>query len=250
MKANPTGGCALCSGLEWITIPGQGAKRCECFFQKQGQRLWMEAGIPERYQQCCFDNFDDLKPSLTKAKQIAASYSKAYPVIEEGMGLLFVGPCGVGKTHLAVSLLRELILKKQIPCLFYDYRDLIQQVQDCYAGNAQSTVTEVLAPVLKTEVLVLDELGAGKTTVWVQEKITHIINSRYNDKRVCLFTSNFLEKPTQAGEETLTDRIGVRLRSRLYEMCRLVEIQAEDYRVQIKQAQFRMIGRGSAARTD
>ena len=66
--------------------------------------------------------------------------------------------------------------------------------------------------------------------------MTHIINKRYNDKKVTLFTSNYMDIPIgSAYDETLTDRVGVRLRSRLHEMCRLLMIEGDDYRELIKQ---------------
>jgi len=66
--------------------------------------------------------------------------------------------------------------------------------------------------------------------------MTHVINKRYNDKKVTLFTSNYLDIPLGSSyDETLTDRVGVRLRSRLHEMCRQVLIEGDDFRELIKQ---------------
>ena len=154
-----------------------------------------------------------------------------YPIFEGG--LLFIGTCGVGKTHLATSVLTELI-KKGISGsgLFYDFRDLLKEIQDSYNPNTHTSELRILKPVFDAEVLVLDELGASKPTEWVQETITHIITKRYNDNKPTIFTSNYQDYtlPGSAYSETLTDRIGVRLRSRLLEMCRPVLIEGEDYR--------------------
>jgi DNA replication protein DnaC len=98
---------------------------------------------------------------------------------------------------------------------------------------------DVLRPVLDAKVLILDELGANKPTEWVRDTIAHIINCRYNDKKLTIFTSNYLNASSKPGEETLTDRIGVRLRSRLYEMCREVEIRGDDFRKGNKNAKDR-----------
>ncbi|MEJ2111871.1 MAG: hypothetical protein P8Z37_18570 [Acidobacteriota bacterium] len=97
----------------------------------------------------------------------------------------------------------------------------------------------MLQPVLEAKVLVLDELGANKPTDWVRDTISHIINCRYNDKKLTIFTSNYLDAARNHKEETLTDRIGIRLRSRLYEMCREIEIYGEDFRKVIKNAKHR-----------
>jgi DNA replication protein DnaC len=160
-------------------------------------------------------------------------FVEEYPVVD--VGLLYLGRCGVGKTHLAVAALKELI-NKGIPGLFYDFRDLLKEIQDSYNPNTHTSELKILAAVFEAEVLVLDEMGASKPTEWVQETMTHIINKRYNDKKVTLFTSNYLDIPLGSSyDETLTDRVGVRLRSRLHEMCRQVLIEGDDFRELIKQ---------------
>ena len=78
--------------------------------------------------------------------------------------------------------------------------------------------------------MVLDELGGSKPTDWVRDTMMQIINARYNDKKLTIFTTNYFDTHRREGDETLDQRIGVRLRSRLYEMCKTVQIEGEDYR--------------------
>src|SRR5262249_9760830 len=155
-------------------------------------------------------NFDGVSESQKNAKRKAEKFVSDFPVID--VGILFVGPCGVGKTHLAVAIIKHLIVEKAVPCLFYDFRELIRQIQNSYNPVSQTSQMKILAPVLESEVLVLDELGANKPTAWVQDTIAYIINERYNRKKVTLFTSNFSEQSSVPGEETLTERVGARLR--------------------------------------
>ena len=155
-----------------------------------------------------------------------------YPNIE--IGLIFIGPCGVGKTHLATAIVRALSLQKGVRCLFTDFRDLLKQIQDSYNPVSQTSELKVLAPVYEADVLVLDELGASKPTDWVRDTMTQIINTRYNDKKLTIFTTNYLDEPVNPQDENLTDRLGVRLRSRLYEMCKPVLVKGEDFRVHIR----------------
>ena len=88
----------------------------------------------------------------------------------------------------------------------------------------------MLAPVFNADVLVLDELGGLKPTDWVLDTMMHIINTRYNDKKLTSSLRITRMKGQNDREETLEDRIGVRLRSRLYEMCRTVVIEGKDFR--------------------
>mgnify|MGYP001157449673 FL=1 len=140
-----------------------------------------------------------------------------------------MGTVGVGKTHLAVSILKGLT-ERGFSCLFYEFGALLKEIQDSYNPSTFSSELSVLAPVLNAEVLVLDELGASKPTDWVRDTLGHIINTRYNDKKLTVFTTNYLDIRPNDREETLEDRIGVRTRSRLFEMCKSVEISGPDYR--------------------
>jgi DNA replication protein DnaC len=150
-----------------------------------------------------------------------------FPNTDEG--LLLSGPVGVGKTHLAVSILKGLA-ERGFSCLFYEFGSLLKEIQDSYNPNTKASELSILRPVLEADILVLDELGASKPTDWVRDTMAHIINTRYNDRRLTIFTTNYLDERINEREETLEDRIGTRLRSRLYEMCRSVKITGEDYR--------------------
>ena len=209
-----------------------------------------QSRIPSRYEHCEFDSYHPELggPGREKREQALATSKKfvqEYPL--EKTGLILIGPIGVGKTHLAVSILRELILRKGIPGLFYDYRELLKQVQNSYNASVQTTELEILRPIFEAEVLVLDELGAVKPSEWVWDTVSLILNTRYNDKRTTIITTNFSDQPagqssgarSAAREETLGDRIGERMRSRLHEMCRVIQMDGIDFRQKVQSANFR-----------
>jgi len=260
------GVCERCLGTGWVLEDAGGSKvarRCVCFSDRRRQVLLEQANIPRRYQSCHFENFKVLNDDQKDALKISKKFVENYPV--QDVGLLFMGPCGVGKTHLAVAILQELILKKDARCIFYDFRELIREIQSTFTADSTLTESDVLGPVFQSEVLVLDELGAKRTSAWVEETVFYIINSRYNNKKVTIFTTNYLDPDKLSSQEedrrdpywqkkmgggtgskaesdkgeTLVDRIGVRLRSRIYEMCKVVEISGEDFRIAIKQAGYR-----------
>ena len=221
--------CPFCYGSGMEVVPGKGARRCRCRTQNAQARLLEAARIPRRYAECSLSNY---QPSTNNGTQLRAfNYAfrlvREYPAVDRG--LLLMGTCGVGKTHLSVAILRGLI-EKGVPCLFYEFGALLKEIQNSYNPISQTSELEVLAPIFETEVLVLDELGASKPTDWVRDTMMQIINARYNDKKLTIFTTNYLEERRQRLDETLEDRIGVRLRSRLYEMCRTVLVEGEDWR--------------------
>jgi DNA replication protein DnaC len=150
-----------------------------------------------------------------------------------------------------VGILKELIVTRGIPSLFYDYRELLKEIQNSYNSTVQTTELDVLRPVFETDVLVLDELGAVKPTEWVWDTVSLILNTRYNNNRTTIITTNFEDQPAAAvagslsparaasRTETLGDRIGERMRSRLHEMCRVVTLDGTDFRQKFRSANFR-----------
>ncbi len=221
--------CERCYGTGMEVFAGKGARKCMCRESDLRRRLSEQACIPRRHESCSLSNY---RPAPGNASQLRA-FKQAFALVREypsaERGLLFAGPVGVGKTHLAVAILRGLI-GKGARCLFRDYGSLMREIQDSYNQNSQASEMSVLAAVYQAEVLVLDELGASKPTDWVLDTMTHIIGRRYNDKRLTIFTTNYTDDRQAAFGETLQDRIGARLRSRLYEMCLDVPIDGEDYR--------------------
>lgn len=229
--------CPRCGGTGWERVePGGMVRHCVCSEQERLKTLLKDAHIPKRYEHCDLESYIPREPSQKAAKLVVAKFIDQYPLVD--VGLLFLGGCGVGKTHLAVALLKEVVKKTGDRGLFYDFRDLLREIQGSWNSVSQASELDVLRPVLDARILVLDELGANKPTVWVRDTISYIINCRYNEKKVTIFTSNYLDNPSRMGEETLIDRIETRLRSRLYEMCSVVEIGGDDFRKAIKQAGY------------
>ncbi|MFZ1700255.1 MAG: ATP-binding protein [Pyrinomonadaceae bacterium] len=219
--------CPKCFGTGMEIVQGKGARICSCRKMKSNAGQWDRVRLPKRYDGFHFGNYKPRNPSQTIALNKALNFAKEYPAADRG--LIFMGSVGVGKTHLAVSILKGLT-ERRISCLFYEFSSLLKEIQDSYNANTHSSELGVLSPVLNADVLVLDELGGSKPTDWVRDTMAHIINSRYNDRKFTIFTTNYLDDRRNDREETLEDRIGTRLRSRIYEMCESVNLAGEDYR--------------------
>jgi DNA replication protein DnaC len=219
------------------------------------ERRLAAAHIPERYRDCSLDAYEiyhEADRSLGEALLIARRFIEEYPSGTKGKGLLFTGSIGVGKTHLAVGLLQRLVRERGVRGLFCDYRELLKNIQNSYNPQVNTTELELLKPVFSAEVLVLDDLGAQKPNEWVWDTVALILNTRYNDKQTTIITTNYSDLPAGAGfksdkegrkpaknEDTLGDRIGDRMRSRLAEMCIHVEMTGKDFRqTGVRRARF------------
>ena len=136
----------------------------------------------------------------------------------------------MGKTHLGVAILRQVITTRGARGIFYDTRDLLRVIRSTYDPLNQVAETDVLKPVVDADMLVLDDLGAEKTSEWVQETLGLVVNTRYNAKRATIFTSNLVDSPDNTDPQGFIFQLGARTRSRLMEMCDWVEIQGADVR--------------------
>jgi DNA replication protein DnaC len=243
--------CPLCRGTGWKMVPGEDggalqAVRCDCERELRLRRLLEMASIPPRYYHCTIEDFDPepyagAPEALRHARMIAQSFADNYPA--ETLGLLIIGPCGVGKTHLAVAIIRKL-MERGIGCKFAEYRELLKDIQRTWDPNNPQSEAAVVDPLLKAEVLVLDDLGVGRATEWSLETLHYLLNHRYTHERTTILTTNLedgevrtqrlADGSTYEAGRVLVQAIGERLRSRLYEMCRPVALGGDDFRKRIR----------------
>jgi DNA replication protein DnaC len=205
---------------------------CDCQGNLRRRQRFASAAIPKRYSHCTLETFKEKAAVLKNAKARVQEFVDLWPGSDEGRGLLLIGPCGAGKTHLAVAALVEIInAGKPGHLLFSNFQDLIQEIQASFDSDEVPSKSQLLRPLLEADLLVLDELGSQKPTTFVQDILYYVINTRYNSERTTIFTTNYTDTPADGKDETLAQRIGTRLRSRLYEMATLVPFTgASDYR--------------------
>jgi DNA replication protein DnaC len=223
--------CEFCDDTGWKPIEQDGIRRvvrCDCRRAKVGQERLGDSNIPKRYQHCTIANFTAYNESLERAAIRAAAVADAFPAVSRG--LFLEGQPGVGKTHLAVAVLKHVIQATGARGIFYDTRDLLRVIRSTYDPSIRTTELEVLRPVMTADLLVLDDLGAEKTSEWVEETMNLIVNTRYNERRLTIFTSNYPDIPDDTDPNSLLFRIGSRMRSRLHEMCEFLALDGADYR--------------------
>ena len=249
--------CERCGGTGFEIVTRRGrefALPCGCrraSREGSGQDGFLAAcRVPPRYDHCTLASFEPGNRSLRAALEKALSYASGYPHSgdHQGLGLLFTGGNGVGKTHLAVAVLHELVSNRGAHGRFWDFHELIREIKNSYDFETRTTEVQVLAPVVEAEVLLLDDLGAWKMTDWMNDTLFYILNSRYIAKRPTLITTNYpdadREKVLSADplvrREYLVERIGQRLRSRLMEMCVVIGMEGPDWR-QLRQESHRRV---------
>ncbi len=242
--------CAHCGGTGWKVTETDGissAGPCECRGATRQKALIQAAAIPANYANASLDNFvlprDNPvgRTAMADVVLTVRTYIREYPLLDKP-GLLLAGNPGTGKTHLAAAALRQLIARG-FDGRFFDYQNLLDRIRSGYDKNSGGVDREVYQSVLDAEVVLLDDLGAHRVTDWVEDTITSIITFRCNHRRALIATTNLrdpelgdrrgsgLDSDVQS-KFFLEERIGMRARSRLFEMCRVIRMpQVEDYRM-------------------
>ena len=223
--------CALCDDTTWKTITVDGISRvtrCDCVRASASARLLGDARIPRRYQHCDFANYTAYNEQLTKALQFATRLAEAFP--GDRQGAVFPGPArrrqdASGRGGAAAG---DCDARRPRPLLRHA-RPAARDPQHLRSGESDAEM-DVLRPVIEADLLVLDDLGAEKTSEWVEETLNLIVNARYSERRTTVFTSNYDDNPDNTDPDSLLFRIGFRMRSRLHEMCEFLYLDGGDYR--------------------
>lgn len=247
--------CPVCKGSRYLVVkegPYEVARPCECAGLITRVRLYNDAQIPAGYADKSLVPSGPHDPngfvhrdidSLKRAKAAVSRYSMS---LEENgnQGLVLMGGYGLGKTHLVCSLLATLTLKRGIACRFVDYYSLLAKIRATFDKNnerSQETEQGLIDPLVEVPVLVIDDLGKGQGSNWELTILDQIVTRRYNARRIIIATTNYLldkdlEQNPQARRgrrtgESLEERIGERLVSRLHASCDMLVLDGADYRV-------------------
>ncbi len=233
--------CARCNGSGWVPLSGDSLRvePCGCQGDLRRRQRIAASNIPQRYYpKCTFEGFHERNNTILRSQRDRVrEFADAWPMTNDiGRGLLLVGGCGSGKTHLAVAVLIEIIHSgKSGRVLFCNFQDLIQEIQASFDADAAVGKSEILRPLLDADLLVLDELGSVRPSQFVQDILYYVINSRYNTKRATIFTTNYFDDAKEGVR--LVDRIGPPMRSRLHEMTDLISMRGvPDNRIDNKQS--------------
>lgn len=226
--------CEICQGSRWKSVTVDGVERltrCDCWRAVVVTRHMAEARVPAKFARAELATYTPDTDSQKDALRLAKKFVDSFPAGQKG--IVFHGPTGVGKTHLAIGLLKAVIRDKGARGYFFQTTELLRLVRETYNRAVEETEMEVLRPVLEADVLVLDDMGVEKTSEWVHETLGLVINTRYNARRATIITSNLADVVDQNNKDYINSflyQLGGRTRSRMLEMCEWVEVQGADIR--------------------
>lgn len=236
--------CPACRGTGFVAVSSAfRAPRQRCICQRLAGRIraFNESGIPSRHANSTRASYD---PSGARMKSFARinHWLKAYQPGQENRGLVLWGEVGRGKTHLLVAVLRDLIFQHGVRARFVEFSHLLA---DLKAGfDVGRGMAALIDPLVKVEVLAIDELGKGMRTDFEITVIDELISRRYNAMLPTLATTNYAPEAAtgrvranlaeaQLGTgalPTLSDRVGDRVFSRLRETSEFIELRGDDWR--------------------
>ena len=258
--------CGTCQGLgEVVRRDEQGyrlVQQCpECGPARHRALLFAKSRVPPRYHGCRLGTYRAMEANQGDVRSFMVNYLQNFK--KDPRGVLLMGDPGVGKTHLLVATIRAMTLMYGLPCTFVEFSQLLTEIKVGYQSG--QTEEQIIAPLVRVPILAIDDMGKGVGSEWEMVILDALISRRYNAKRPVLVTTNYYLKdplnalqtpskrrtkrveepePIAAGRtrrervraararlaESLEERVGARVASRLGEMCYAQEIEGSDFR--------------------
>jgi DNA replication protein DnaC len=178
----------------------------------------LEGRIPRRYREVSLEREPLI--SIERANPHVVREVRQYirgirEQLDAGRGLWFTGDVGTGKTTLAM-LISKAAMEADRTVAIYSLPRLLAQLRDTYQDDARYSLNELIDRLSAVDLLHVDDVGAEQTSPWVLEQLYTIVNTRYEDGKAILLTTNLV---TQEGDDALKEQIGERTVSRIYEIC-------------------------------
>ncbi len=211
------------------------ARPCSCRPQRQARkRAAAVAGrIPKAFREVSFER--EPLPSLQRAyphvvREVRRFCADIGAQLDAGRGMWFTGDFGTGKTTLAM-LISKTVMESDRTVAIYSLPRLLTMLRETFRDDARYSLSELMDKLCSVDLLHIDDVGAEQTTSWVLEQLYTVVNTRYEERRSMVLTTNLIEqerrRPKGVPEDEfdarhdalLREQIGDRTVSRLYEMC-------------------------------
>ena len=209
--------CPLCKGTGFVR-EGEVVTFCNCRFSTDTVNVTLR--IPKRYWNASIEQFLPDTPSQHEALDESKRYCMAER-FKEGEGLIYVGPPSVGKTYLAVSVLKHIYVEHKIRGLFFDTKDLLFIIRGLIDTGRDKDLLKLLVDI---PVLLLDDLGNERLSDWHREILSYIIVQRYNYVKPTIITTNYPLYSGMDNAESLEERFGKSIVSKLEETSTIISI--------------------------
>jgi len=236
----PTFGCKRCNDRGWI-IQDRAARECPCRIETRTERLLAAANLPPKFEGKTWKDFRTNHDNQRVAGMLAKVRNMSSRFVDKFMidgkprptGLFFVGRPGCGKSHLATTVIQEVIKRHGVPALFVNFTVLINAIRNSYDEKSTEATNQVLHRPMNVPLVLIDEIGRERPTDHTMDILHLLLETRYLARLPTIFTANYPLKG-RGKEVSLGERVSAPLVSRISEMAYVMEMRgAWDYRQEV-----------------
>ena len=189
------------------------ARPCSCRPARMARKRAAAVAVrlPKRFQGVSFDREPIASMNRALTREVETYVRNIAENLDNGRGIWFVGGVGTGKTTLAM-LISKAAMEADRTVAIYSLPRLLALLRETYDDDAEFSLNQLIDRLCSVDLLHIDDVGAEQSSAWVLEQLYTIVNTRYEDGRAVLLTTNL-------DRQELEEQIGHRTVSRIYEIC-------------------------------